>query len=194
MANKLLEAYDAGKIDEVMTMELPIRSAISSLNALYKHNIRQRRFYKDLGPIFGDDYVFTMKDLRISTKIDDPCIMYRNLDKTPEVIYYVCLTTIVLSVLTKAIQIKKITHKRYKSIAGNYLRESFMGDIIREQERRKNDPNFKKPTVSRTLAKSENEKVHPSPKPAAKKKPSSKTTKGHRPWVHIIYTPMGNKR
>ena len=138
--------------------------------------------------------VFTMKDLRISTKIDDPCIMYRNLDKTPEVIYYVCLTTIVLSVLTKAIQIKKITHKRYKSIAGNYLRESFMGDIIREQERRKDDPNFKKPTVSRTLVKSENEKVHPSPKPAAKKKPSSKTTKGHRPWVHIIYTPMGNKR
>ena len=104
MANKVVEAYDAGRIAEAMTTELSIRTAISTLNALYEHSIHQRRFYKDLSPIFGDDYVFSMKDLRISTKVDDPCILYRNIDKTPEVIYYVCITTIVLSVLTKAIQ------------------------------------------------------------------------------------------
>lgn len=194
MANKIVEAYDEGKREEVMTMELPIRSAISSLNALYEHSVRQRRFYKDLSPIFGEEYVFTMKDLRISTKIDDPCIMYRNLDKTPVVIYYVCLATIVLSILTKAIQTKQITHKKYKAIAGKYLRESFMDRIIREQEIRQNDPKAIKPTVSKTLAKSENERVHPSPKQVVKKKSGPKSTKGHRPWVHIIYTPMGNKR
>ena len=66
MANKIVEAYDEGKREEVMTMEMPIRSAISSLNALYEHRLHQRRFYKDLSPIFGDDYVFTMKDLRTS--------------------------------------------------------------------------------------------------------------------------------
>lgn len=194
MANRIVEAYDEGKREEVMTMEMPIRSAISSLNALYEHRLHQRRFYKDLSPIFGDDYVFTMKDLRISTKIDDPCLMYRNLDKTPVVVYYVCITTIVLSILTKAIQTKQITHKQYKTLAGKYLREKFMDNIIREQEMRKENPKFIKPTVSKTLAKSENERVHPTPKPVVNKKSKPKQTKGYRPWVHIIYTPMGNKR
>lgn len=193
MVNKIIEAYDEGKIEEVMTMEMSIRSAISTLNALYEHSRHQRRFYKDLSPIFGDDYVFTQRDLRISTKIDDPCILYRNLDKTPVVIYYVCITTIVLSILTKAIQTKQIKHKRYKTIAGKYFGESFMDDIIYEQAKRENDTNSVRPTVSKTLAKSELERVHPHPKPIKKKSTPNKT-KGHRPWVHIIYTPMGNKR
>lgn len=137
MANKVVEAYDAGRIAEAMTTELSIRTAISTLNALYEHSIHQRRFYKDLSPIFGDDYVFSMKDLRISTKVDDPCILYRNIDKTPEVIYYVCITTIVLSVLTKAIQTKQIKHRRYKLIARKYLSERFMEDVIQEQEKKK---------------------------------------------------------
>lgn len=194
MANRIVEAYDEGKREEVMTMEMPIRSAISSLNALYEHSIHHRRFYKDLSPIFGDDYIFTQKDLRISTKIEEPCILYRNLDKTFSVIYYVCLTTIILSILTKAIQTKQITHNRYKAIAGKYLREKFMVDILREQEKRGNDPDAIKPTVSKTLANSENERLHPHPKPIEKKKSKPKKKKEYRPWVHIIYTPMGNKR
>lgn len=194
MANKVVEAYNGGNIAEAMTMEVSIRTAISALNALYEHSIHQGQFYKDLSPIFGDDYVFTMKDLRISTKIEDPCIMYRNLDKSPEVIYYVCLTTILLSVLTKAIQTKQIKHRRYKLIAGKYLRGYFMEKIIHEQELRKNNPSANKPTVSKSLAKSENERVHPTSRPVVKKKSNPKGTKGHRPWVHIIYTPMGNKR
>lgn len=193
MGNKIVEAYDNGRIEEVMTMEMSIRSAICTLNALYEHSRHQRRFYKDLSPIFGDDYVFTQKDLRISTKIDDPCILYRNLDKTPVVIYYVCITTIVLSILTKAIQTKQIKHRRYKTIAGKYLRETFMDDILFEQARRENEKK-PRPTVSKTLAKSELERVHPQPKPKDKKKSTPNKTKGHRPWVHIIYTPMGNKR
>lgn len=194
MANKIVEAYDEGKIEEVMTMEMSIKSAISTLNALYEHSRHQRRFYKDLSPIFGDDYVFTMKDLRISTKIEDPCILYRNLDKTPVVIYYVCITTIVLSVLTKAIQTKRIKHKQYKAIACNYFKETYMDDIIYEQAKRENNKKTVRPTVSKTLAKSENERVHPHPNPIEKKKSKLHKTKGHRPWIHIIYTPMGNKR
>ncbi len=193
MANNVVEAYDAGRIAEAMTTELSIRTAISTLNALYEHSIHQRRFYKDLSPIFGDDYVFSMKDLRISTKVDDPCILYRNIDKTPEVIYYVCITTIVLSVLTKAIQTKQIKHRRYKLIARKYLSERFMEDVIQEQEKRK-EANAAKPMVSKTLAKSETERIHPHQKQVEKKKAKPKSTKGHRPWVHIIYTPMGNKR
>lgn len=194
MANSVVEAYDEGRIGEVMTMEMSIRSAIATLNALYEHSKHQRRFYKDLSPIFGDNYVFTLKDLRISTRVDDPCILYRNLDKTPVVIYYVCITTIVLSILTKAIQTKLIKHNRYKKIAGKYLRESFMDDIIFEQTKRSNDPKVERPKVSKSLAKSEFERIHPQSKPTVKKKSQPKKTKGYRPWVHIIYTPMGNKR
>ncbi len=194
MANIVVESYDAGRIAEAMTMEVSIRTAISALNALYEHNIHQRRFYKELSPIFGDDYVFTLRDLRISTKVEDPCILYRDLDKSPVVIYYVCLTTIILSILTKAIQTKQIKHSRYKKIAGKYLRERFMDIIVREQEERQNDTEAVKPKVSKSLAKNELERVHPSLKPKEKKKTPPKKTKGHRPWVHIIYTPMGNKR
>ena len=176
-----------------MTMELPIKTAIATLNALYEHSTHKRRFYKDLSPIFGDDYVFTMKDLRISTKVDDPCILYRNLDRTFVVVYYVCLPTIVLSILTKAIQTKQIKLKQYKAIAGKYFREDFMDEILFVQARREIETK-PKPTVSKTLAISELKKVHPHLKPIEKKKSTRNKTKGHRTWVHIIYTPMGNKR
>lgn len=192
MANKVVETYDAGRIAEAMAEELSIRTAISTLNALYEHSTHQRRFYKDLSPIFGDDYVFTQKDLRISTMVDNPCILYRNLDKTPEVIYYVCITTIVLSVLSKAVQTKQIKHKNYKLIARKYLSERFMEDVIQEQVRRK-ESGVNMPTVSKTLAKSENERIHPTQSLLRRRKTTPKSTK-HRPWVHIIYTPMGNKR
>ena len=194
MAIEVVETYDAGRIVEAMTAELSIRTAIKTLNALYEHSTHQRRFYKDLSPIFGGDYVFTQKDLRISSKIEDPCILYRDLDKKPVVIFYVCITIIVLSVLTKAIQTKRIKHNHYKTIARKYLSEDFMETVVREQEKRKS-LHAAKPSVSKTLCKSENERIHPHHKPIEKKKKvRPKKTKGYRPWVHIIYTPMGNKR
>ncbi len=185
MVNKVVEAYDAGKITEAMTMELSISEAIVALNALYEHSTHRRSLFNYLSPIFGSDYVFTKKDLRISAKVEDPCILFRDIDKNPIYIYYVCIPTIVLLVLSKAIQTKRITHERYKLLAEIFLREKFIDHIIDEQEKREN-AGAAKPLVSKILAKSENERLHPELK--------SKRKRGHKHRPHLIYTPMGNKR
>ena len=59
----VIEAYNKGKCEKAMRLELPIKTGLAVLNELYQSGINMRRFYKDLGPVFGEDYVFSTSDL-----------------------------------------------------------------------------------------------------------------------------------
>ena len=56
----VIEAYNNGKCEKVMRLELPVKTCIAVLNGLYESGIHTRRFYKDLGPVFGDGYIFSL--------------------------------------------------------------------------------------------------------------------------------------
>ena len=46
-----------------MRLELPIKTCIAVLNGLYESGDHMRRFYKDLGPVYGEGYTFSPSDL-----------------------------------------------------------------------------------------------------------------------------------
>ena len=43
----VIEAYNNGKCEKVMRLELPIKTCIAVLNGLYQSGVNLRRFYKD---------------------------------------------------------------------------------------------------------------------------------------------------
>ena len=53
----VIEAYNNGNCEKVMKLELPIRICIAVLNGLYENGVHIRRFYKDLGPVYGEGYI-----------------------------------------------------------------------------------------------------------------------------------------
>lgn len=57
----VIEAYNNSKCEKVMRLELPIKTCIAVLNGLYQSGVNLRRFYKDLGPVFGEGYVFSSR-------------------------------------------------------------------------------------------------------------------------------------
>ena len=59
----LIEAYNNGSCEMVMRLELPTKTCVAVLNGLYENGIHLRRFFKDLGPVFGDGYIFSVSDL-----------------------------------------------------------------------------------------------------------------------------------
>ena len=48
----VIDAYNDGKCEKVMRLELSIKTCIAVLNGLYQSGINVRRFYKDLGPVW----------------------------------------------------------------------------------------------------------------------------------------------
>ena len=59
----IIEAYNIGKCEKVMRLALPIKTCIAVLNGLYESGGHMRRFYKDLGPVYGEGYTFSPSDL-----------------------------------------------------------------------------------------------------------------------------------
>ena len=164
----VIEAYNNGKCEKVMRLELPIKTCIAVLNGLYESGIHTRRFYKDMGPVFGDGYAFSSSDLLSESFQNKVCYMFFTDQGDKKEIKCLCLASIVICILSKALADKRIKQGYYNAVLKKYNKYDF--SHLSPEKRAKEKERVKK-NLEREQARKEWEK---------------------RP--HIIYTPMGNDR
>lgn len=164
----VIEAYNNGKCEKVMKLELPIKTCIAVLNGLYESGVHMRRFYKDLGPVYGDGYIFSSSDLLTESFQNKVRYMFFTEQGDKKEIKCLCLASIIICILSKALVDKKIKQGYYNVVLKKYNKYDFSHlspeKRIKEKEKRKR-------RIEREQARKEWEM---------------------RP--HIIYTPMGNDR
>ena len=158
----VIEAYNNGKCEKVMRLELPVKTCIAVLNGLYESGIHTRRFYKDLGPVFGDGYVFSSSDLLSESFQNKVRYMLFTEQGDKKEIKCLCLASIVICILSKALADKRIKQGYYNVVLKKYNKYDFTH--LSPEKRAK-----EKERKEREQARKEWEM---------------------RP--HIIYTPMGN--
>ena len=164
----VIEAYNNGKCVKVMRTELPIKTCIAVLNGLYQRGINVRRFYKDLGPVFGEGYVFSTSDLLIEGVQNKVRYMFFTDQCEKKEIKCLCLASVVICVLSKAFADGKIKQGYYNSVLKKYNKNDFSH---LSPEKKAKDKERTKKNLEREQARKEWEM---------------------RP--HIIYTPMGNDK
>lgn len=164
----VIEAYNNGKCEKVMRLELPVKTCIAVLNGLYESGTYKRRFYKDLGPVYGDGYIFSSSDLLTESFQNKVRYMFFTEQGDKKEIKCLCLASIIICILSKALVDKKIKQGYYNVVLKKYNKYDFSHlspeKRIKEKEKRKR-------RIEREQARKEWEM---------------------RP--HIIYTPMGNDR
>lgn len=160
----VIEAYNNGKCEKVMRLELPVKTCIAVLNGLYESGIHTRRFYKDLGPVFGDGYVFSSSDLLSESFQNKVSYMFFTDQGDKKEIKCLCLASIVICILSKALADKRIKQGYYNVVLKKYNKYDFTH--LSPEKRAK-----EKERKEREQARKEWEM---------------------RP--HIIYTPMGNDK
>ena len=160
----VIEAYNDGKCEKVMRLELPVKTCIAVLNGIYESGIHTRRFYKDLGPVFVDGYVFSSSDLLSENFQNKVRYMFFTDQGDKREIKCLCLASIVICVLSKALADKRIKQGYYNAVLKKYNKYDFTH--LSPEKRAK-----EKERKEREQARKEWE-MHP----------------------HIIYTPMGNTR
>lgn len=162
----VIEAYNNGKCEKVMRLELPVKTCIAVLNGLYKSGIHTRRFYKDLGPVFGESHVFSTSDLLIESIQNKVRYMFFSDQGDKKEIKCLCLASVVICILSKAFADGRIKQGYYNSVLKKYSKYDF--SHLSPEKRAKEKERAKK-RIEREQARKEWEM---------------------RP--HIIYTPMGN--
>jgi len=164
----VIEAYNNGKCEKVMRLELPVKTCIAVLNGLYESGIHTRRFYKDLGPVFGDGYVFSSSDLLSESFQNKVRYMFFTEQGDKKEIKCLCLASIVICILSKALADKRIKQGYYNAVLKKYNKYDFSH---LSPEKRAKEKEMAKKRMEREQAKKEWEM---------------------RP--QIIYTPMGNDK
>ena len=151
-----------------MRLELPVKTCIAVLNGLYQSGINVRRFYKDLGPVFGEGYVFSTSDL-LSDDIQNKVryLFFTDQGDTKE-IKCLCLASVVICILSKAFADGRIKQGCYNAVLKKYNKYDF---THLSPEKRDKEKERTKKRLEREQARKEWEM---------------------RP--HIIYTPMGNDK
>ena len=160
----VIEAYNSGKCEKVMRLELPIKTCIAVLNGLYESGIHTRRFYKDLGSVFGDGYIFSSSDLLCKSIQNKVRYMFFTEQGDKKEIKCLCLASVVICILSKALADKRIKQGYYNAVLKKYNKYDFTH--LSPEKRAK-----EKERKEREQARKEWEM---------------------RP--HIIYTPMGNDK
>ena len=163
----VIEAYNDGKCEKVMRLELPIKTCIAVLNGLYQSGVYLRRFYKDLGPVFGEGYVFS-SDLFIEAITNKARYLFFTEQGEKKEIKCLCLASVVICILSKAFADGRIKQGYYNSVLKKYSKYDF--SHLSPEKRVKEKERARK-KLERELARKEWER---------------------RP--QIIYTPMGNDK
>ena len=164
----VIEAYNDGKCEKVMRLELPIKTCIAVLNGLYQSGINVRRFYKDLGPVFGEGYVFSISDLLFEGSQNKVRYMFFTEQGDKKEIKCLCLASVVICILSKALADERVKQGYYNVVLKKYAKYDF--SHLSPEKRAKEKERTKK-RLEREQARKEWEM---------------------RP--HIIYTPMGNDK
>ena len=164
----VIEAYNNDKCEKVMRLELPIKTCIAVLNGLYQSGVNLRRFYKDLGPVFGEGYVFSFSDLLSGDVQNKVRYLFFTEQGEKKEIKRLCLGSVVICILSKAFADGRIKQGYYNSVLKKYSKYDF--SHLSPEKRAKEKERTKK-NLERERARKEWEM---------------------RP--HIIYTPMGNDR
>lgn len=164
----VIEAYNNGKCEKVMRLELPIKTGLAVLNGLYQSGINIRRFYKDLGPVFGEGYVFSTSDLLVEGIQDKVRYMFFTEQGDKKEIKCLCLASVVICILSKSFADRRIKQGYYNVVLKKYIKYNF--SHLSPEKRAKEKERIKK-KLEREQARKEWEM---------------------RP--QIIYTPMGNDK
>ena len=164
----VIEAYNNGKCEKVMRLELPVKTCIAVLNGLYESGIYLRRFYKDLGPVYGDGYVFSSSDLLSESFQNKVRYMFFTDQGDKKEIKCLCLASVVVYILSKALTDKRIKQGYYNVVLKKYHKYDF---THLSPEKRVKEKERTKKRLEREQARKEWEM---------------------RP--QIIYTPMGNDK
>lgn len=122
----VIEAYNNGKCEKVMRLELPIKTCIAVLNGLYQSGVNVRRFYKDLGPVFGEGYVFSISDLFIETITNKARYLFFTEQSDKKEIKCLCLASVVICILSKAFADGRIKQGYYNSVLKNTASMTFL--------------------------------------------------------------------
>lgn len=164
----VIEAYNDGKCEKVMRLELPIKIGLAVLNGLYQSGINVRRFYKDLGPVFGEGYVFSTSDLLTEGIQKKVHYQFFTDQGDKKEIKCLCLASVVICILSKAFADGRIKQGYYNVVLKKYSKYDFSHlspeKIAKEKERTK------------------------------KKLEREQTRKEWEMRPHILYTPMGNDK
>lgn len=164
----VIEAYNDGKCEKVMRLELPVKTCIAVLNGLYQSGINVRRFYKDLGPVFGEGYVFSTSDLLSDDIQNKVRYLFFTDQSDKKEIKCLCLASVVICILSKAFADGRIKQGYYNAMLKKYNKYDF---THLSPEKRDKEKERTKKRLEREQARKEWEM---------------------RP--HIIYTPMGNDK
>ena len=121
----VIEAYNSGKCEKVMRLELPIKTCIAVLNGLYESGIHTRRFYKDLGSVFGDGYIFSSSDLLCKSIQNKVRYMFFTEQGDKKEIKCLCLASVVICILSKALADKRIKQGYYNAVLKKYNKYDF---------------------------------------------------------------------
>lgn len=166
--SSVIEAYNNGKCEKVMRLELPVKTCIAVLNGLYESGTYTRRFYKDLGPVYGEGYTFSSSDLFSEDYQNKVRYMFFTDQDDKKEIKCLCLASVVVCILSKALADKRIKQGYYNVVLKKYHKYDFSH---LSPEKRAKEKERKRRKLERKQARKEWEM---------------------RP--HIIYTPMGNDR
>jgi hypothetical protein len=121
----VIEAYNNGKCEKVMRLELPIKTCIAVLNGLYQSGVNLRRFYKDLGPVFGEGYVFSSSNLFIEAITNKARYLFFTEQGEKKEIKCLCLASVVICILSKAFADGRIKQGYYNSVLKKYSKYDF---------------------------------------------------------------------
>ena len=160
----VIEAYNSGKCEKVMRLELPIKTCIAVLNGLYESGIHTRRFYKDLGSVFGDGYIFSSSDLLCKSIQNKVRYMFFTEQGDKKEIKCLCLASVVICILSKALADKRIKQGYYNAVLKKYNKYDFTHLSLEKRAKEK------------------------------ERKEREKARKEWEMRPQIIYTPMGNDK
>lgn len=164
----VIEAYNDGKCEKVMRLELPIKTCIAVLNGLYQSGINVRRFYKDLGPVFREGYVFSTSNLLIEVIQKKVHYMFFTNQGDKKEIKCLCLASVIICILSKAFADGRIKQGYYNVVLKKYSKYDFT-HLSPEKRAKEKERTKKRLERERTIKEW-----------------------GMRP--QIIYTPMGNDK
>ena len=121
----VIDAYNSGYCEKVMRMELPMRTCVAVLNGLYESGVHTRRFYKDLGPVYGEGYVFSLSDLFIDDSQKRTRYMFFTDKGDKKEIKCLCIASVIICILSKALADERIKQGYYNSVLKKYNKYGF---------------------------------------------------------------------
>lgn len=95
------------------------------LEGLYQSGINVRRFYKDLGPVFGEGYVFSSSNIFNESFQNKVRYMFFTDQGDKKEIKCVCLASVVICILSKALVDERIKQGYYNVVLKKYSKYDF---------------------------------------------------------------------